>query len=429
MTKIYTCLVIAALVVANTALSQITEADKSKIKNIYSTAEQYLLAKKYATSLEYLNKEGAAYLPVSDSLLYLKIKNLEALYRTDLVLTKELESSLKLFSAKANKYSFPELKYAEVSGIYASFQGFRAKDKAFYDSVTRVTNLEKPETLPGIKKVATEYLKNYVNTYYTKDLNGYIASIDNKLTQLAFAKKKREQDSVYRRRVKDIGKKMNITVSYLIPSGSGTAFTSLNTYNEIKTFFDGKYTGGLGEKYVLNASVGSTMINLYSGSRAKVAIDWSIFDGEYAVFDWSSNKMLKNTETGAEDLQEIKSIKAGTRIGPLIAVALTKKIAVAVYYNARPGIQFLMKPVYFSWNDGTAINTYTVAPVIANYNFSNEVGIKLFFFGRVSINPYLHFGNYNWKNDIKKKNVVGDNTVTRVQANYTFNNIGIRLGF
>lgn len=172
------------------------------------------------------------------------------------------------------------------------------------------------------------------------------------------------------------------------------------------------------------------MINIYTGTRAKFALDWQVFDGEYAVFDWSSNVMLKNAETSGSSVTELKSIKAGTRIGPLVAVLLTKKIALGLYYSARPGIQFLMKPSYFTVGTGSTATLYEVKPVIANFNFSNEVGVKFYFFGKIVLNPYLHFGTYNWKNDIQAATtVVGGPPATRTQANYKFNNAGIRIGF
>lgn len=212
---------IAVVFLAFTAgvFSQITEADRSNIKEIYENADRLFLQKNYAASLAYLKKEGAAYLTASDSLQYLKIKNLENLYHTDLGLTKELESSLKLFFAKGNKYAFPELKYAEITSVFSAFQGFKEKDKLFYDSVSRVTNLEKVEVLPAIKTVVSDYLTANVNTYYNKELNDYITGINNKLTQVAIEKKKMEQDSIYGRRVKDIGKKKGMDLSYLVPSG------------------------------------------------------------------------------------------------------------------------------------------------------------------------------------------------------------------
>ena len=412
----------------NGVFAQIAEIDRANIKDIYENADRLFFSKRYIASLEYLQKDGAAYLSISDSLQYLKIKNLEKLYSAELKYTKELESSLKFFFARGNKYAFPELKYGELTAIYSAFQTFKEKDKLFHDSISKVTNLESAERLPELKSTISNYLSVVQNTYYKNELSAYLLSITNKLTLLAARKKKREQDSTYKSSMKAVGKNMHFDFSYLKPSDGKTVFTPMSDYNSVVSFFDGKYTGALGEKYSLNASLGSTMINIYSGTHGKLAIDWHIIDVDYAVFDWASNAFIKNGGSGtAKAIQEMKSIKAGTRIGPLVAVLLTKKIAASVYYNAKPGVQFLMQAQTFSTTTASVTTEHTVEPVYTNFNLAHEFGMKIFL-DKLCLNPYLHIGEYNWQNNIISKSP-GATTKTKVQAKYECNSIGIRLGF
>jgi hypothetical protein len=169
--------------------------------------------------LEYLKRESGDWLGMSDTLMYLKIKNLDNLYRTNLDHTKDLESTLQRFFSRVNKNTFPELRYSEVTSIYTNFQGFKERDRAFYDSVTRVLDINKVAALAPIRQVASDYLKAYPNTYYSTELNGYINNITNKLTEVEIARKKMEKDSLNRDAIKKVGKFLSINLTYSVPQG------------------------------------------------------------------------------------------------------------------------------------------------------------------------------------------------------------------
>jgi hypothetical protein len=416
-------ILIVCLVFSGMAICQVNEADRGNINRIYEQAEKLFRSGDYSASLEYLKRDGGTYLNSSDSLLYLKIKNLEKLYRADFLHTTDLESSLKLFLSRASNYSFPELKYSEVTRVYSEFSSFKERDKMFYDSISHAIDLTQPAILPGLRRVTANYLKATPNTYYNKELNAYVTDIDNNLAALAVKQKKQELDSSNRGRLKLVGKNMALNLSYTVPSGGKRSFPGLHTYDDAVNFFDGKSSGGLGERYALNASLAETVINLYTGTRVKAAIDWNLFNVEYAVFDWTKDTLMHDKANSGTHIDNLKSLEAGTRIGPMVAVLLTKRIAVGFYYSARPAIQFLLHTSYF--NDGTG--SYSISPVIANFNLSHEIGLKFYFFERLCISPYLHFGTYNWKNDIK--DISGNAADLRVQADYKFKYIGLRIGF
>jgi hypothetical protein len=97
------------ITVCITAKSQGTRTD---IKPIYEEAERLYNAGNYNLSLEYLKREGGTMQNSRDSLLFLKIMNLENLYRSDFQKTTDLEATFKLFFARTNKFSFPDIKYS-----------------------------------------------------------------------------------------------------------------------------------------------------------------------------------------------------------------------------------------------------------------------------------------------------------------------------
>src|SRR6266496_2227198 len=201
-------LFITCLIFTQVALSQINEADRVRITRVYEEAEKLYRVGSYAASIDYLKREGGVLLNTSDSLQYLKIKNLENIYRTDHGLTIELESSLKLFFGKVNKYSFPELKYDEVTAIYTRFSGFKERDKAFYDSVSRAFDLNKEVSLVSVRNITSDYLKINPNTYYSKELNDYVSSINNKLSELESKRRRLALDSTFHDRLKMVGKRL-----------------------------------------------------------------------------------------------------------------------------------------------------------------------------------------------------------------------------
>src|SRR5678809_285141 len=378
-------LLVLGLMMLNSGICQVN-SQKPDITRIYEEAERLYRTGNYNASLEFLKKESGEWLTNSDTLMYMKIKNLNNLYRANFDHTKDLESTLQRFFARVNKNTFPELKYSEVTTIFTTFQSYKEKDKTFYNSVYRVIEINKTNTLIPLRQVANEYLKSYPNTYYSKELNGYVYSIDTKLTQLEAANKKKIKDSTNRAALKKVGKLVSINISYSVPSGGKTVFGGLDNHNEIMSFYNGTYTGELGENYSIGASLAEAFINIYTGTRAKVGLNWSLFDGEYTVFDWNNNSLVSEEQNTNKPIKELKSIKAGTRIGPVVAILLSRSVSVALYYSARPGVQFLIGKTYFTVPNGSnaAIpngssnaTTYEIKPVQTNYNFSSEAGVKI----------------------------------------------------
>jgi len=183
-------LLFLGLMILSSGISQVN-SQKPDITRIYEEAERLYRTGNYNASLEFLKKESGDWLASSDTLMYMKIKNLDNLYRANYDHTKDLESTLQRFLARVNKNTFSELKYSEVTSVFTSFQSFKEKDKTFHDSVSRVIDLNKTNTLVPLRQVTSEYLKSNPNTYYSKELNGYVSSIDTKLTQLETANKRR----------------------------------------------------------------------------------------------------------------------------------------------------------------------------------------------------------------------------------------------
>jgi hypothetical protein len=264
------------------------------------------------------------------------------------------------------------------------------------------------------------------NTFYNDELNTITKNISAEMSRLEKIRQKAIKDSTNRIALKGFGKGTILNIGYSFPSKNvKEPFTGLHSYSEVEDFFSGRYKKGLDVKYSVNASLFNAMINLYTSSRIKASIDWNIFDAEYTVFDWSADTLLKKDAASAGN-KELKSIKAGTRIGPTATVLLSRKIAVSVYYSVRPGIQFLLGEKYFSEFKGVNNEEYQVKPEMINYNLSNEVGIKFRFFKTLFINPYVHFGKFNWRNQIIDMESEGKKTL---KANYPFTFLGVRLGF
>ena len=421
-------LLVLGVTILNSGISQI-KSPKPDINRIYEDAERLYRTGNYNASLEFLKKESGDWLVNSDTLMYMKIKNLDNLYRSNFDHTKDLESTLQRFFARVNKNTFPELKYSEVTSVFTTFQSFKERDKTFHDSVSRVFDLSKTNALAPLRQVSSEYVKFNPNTYYSKELNGYVSSIDTKLAQLETAHKKKVKDSTNRAALKKVGKMVSLNFSYSVPSGGKTVFGGLDNYAEVISFYNGTYTGELGEKYSIGASMAEAFINIYNGTRAKVGLNWSLFDGEYTVFDWNNNSLVSEEQGSSKPIKELRSIKAGTRIGPVVAILLSKSVAVALYYSARPGVEFLTGKTYFTVPNGSNPKTYEIKPVQKNYNYSSEAGVKFYFFKKVFINPFMHFGKHNWQSEIRDVSGTSLENTRKVQANYEFKSVGIRIGF
>ena len=406
---------------------------KLDVVGIYESSEQLLFDKNYYAALEFLKVNAGPSLLNSDSLLYLKIKILSNLYLQDSKYTLDLDSSLSVFIVRVNRYSFPEIKYEEVVEINSSIALFKENDRLFYDSVRAVTNLEKLDFLPKIDDRISEYLGQVPNSYYKIELNDFQTKIRTVLHNAEVKRNKFVEDSTSRAFLKKMGKAV-INIGYSIPSGGTGSFEGLKTNNDVLNFFNGKYSGTLGIQYSLNASLADLIFALYTSTRLRVSIDWSLFDGEYTVFNWSQDTLIKHvsgstgyvTSNLTGPVTSLASLTLGTRIGPSVTFLLAKKIAISLYYSVRPGIQLL--PAKYGYN-GTDTSgnpaLFIINPVIGNFNLSNEIGIKIRFFKSLFINPFYHFGKFNWQNDIQNQN---NNQTIRSKASYPYTFIGIRIG-
>ena len=408
--------------------SQIGTQSNSVITRTYLEAEKLFKEGNYSAVLAYLKNQTGNQTGFSDSLSYLKIVSLQRLYNSSIDLTMDLENSLNQFLSRVNRIVFPELKYSEVSSVYTEFQFFKEKDRRFYDSVAKVTDLKRPTDLPAIRIVILEYLKKTLNTYNSKELNEYVSSINKQLSDLATVRNKQIADSTNIENLKKVGKLLSLTLAYAIPSVGGGRIRSIQNYSDVLNFFNGQINSGLGEKYALNASLAEALFNIHTSPLIKLSINWNLFEAEYAVFDWSPNSIIMDKESSGKVLNELKTLKAGTRIGPIILIRMTKNITGAVYYSARPGVQFIMRSSYFEQSNGSVSESYRIKPVVSNFNLTNEVGIKFYFFKKLFINPYLHFGKYKWKNEIINLSPISGSTI-QVQTNYDLKYIGFRIGF
>jgi hypothetical protein len=400
--------------------AQINRRNNIDVSGIYENTAKYLSAQNYMGALENLNREAGINLYYSDSLVYLKIKILENLYPTSARYADDLDATLKVFARNVG-YSFPELKKEEVKQINITFLSFKEKDEKFYQSVLNEKYLFKVQDLKNLNDRILEYLRTTPNSHYKKELTDISSNITLQRNNII-------RDSTNHAILHKIGKKRVLSISYSVPSGTiKNVFTGLKDYNDVVGFFNGTSAVGLGAKYTVGASIGNVLINLYTGKRFKVAIDWSIFDGEYTSFDWSSDTLLKDMSATGNTMTELKSVKAGTRIGPLVSAVLSKTFAVSIYYSFRPGVQFLLENSYFGSKSAgsSTVQQYSIKPDYNNYNMSGEIGLKFYLFSKLYINPFIHTGNYKWKNTITTS---ASGSGTPCQTNYHFSFYGVRLG-
>lgn len=409
-------------------VSAFGQVSKTEIKRIFEEAEKIYQSGNYAASLAYIKNEAGTAANTSDSLIYLRIMNLDKMYRSNFQQTTELEAAFKLFFARANRNTFPEIKYSEVSASYTQFLGFKERDKMYYDSVTRVFDINNTAKLVPVKTSVTNYLSVFPNTYYAKEHNETISKIDTKLTELANLRKKQIQDSTFKARIKSVGKKISLNVGYGIPNTTSGIFRPFKDKAGIISFFNGTGTTSLNEKFSLNLSLAEAMINLSTTNRFKIGINWSVFDGEMTRFDWSADTILNTSEQGGNEISNVTLLKVGTRIGLIAVGMVAKRMAVGVYYSARPGVQFFTNPFYFRAPNGTGVERFEISHEIANFQLTNEVGLKLYLFERTFASVFYHFGNHSWKSVFNNLSNPNSGT-TKTEAEYSFKTIGLRLGF
>lgn len=390
------------------------------VSEIYQQSSRLMSEKKFEESLRYLKNIAGYEVNTNDSLLYMKIKLLSGMYDSSAAYTRDLDTSLKLFSTRVNRYTFPELMYEETMMINTAFQTFKERDKSFYDSSLQVPD-SKDVTVLGYHSTRLEdYLRSNPNSFYREELYKQYMSV----------RKQREKiisDSVHNTILRRSGKKSFLNIGYSVPLGNTkTAFTGFAGRNDALGFFTGNYTGGLGAKHSLNASLIDININIYTGARVKFAIDWHLLDAEYTVFDWSADSLLEDEKKWEKTAgkKDLISLKGGTRIGPEISVLLNKSIIITAYYNARPGVQFLWTRPYYESGGTNGNGSFEIEPKLTNFNLSHEVGMKFRFWGRVFLNPFYHFGYYTWTNKITTNTGEVEGT-----TNYKFGFAGLRLGF
>ncbi len=405
-------LAFACLVVCTICNAQQNDATRKYI----DAAQKMYIDKNYTGALNTLDS-ALKTMPQPDAdILYHKIQVLSNLYTINNDYSKSLESTIIEFFKTADKFSFPEDKYADVARTNALLQQFKIKDKTFADSVTSNTAFKDVQTSQALAARIASYLKENPNTYYQSTLTQSLNQANNDInTSLAYSKKQ-VQDSINRHYLKKAGKSTGICLSYAIPNGTFMQeHQSFASGTDVKNFFNGSGNIPLGAQFAAGISFGDIIIPAYTSPTFRFSIDWNFIDGEYSQFDWSSDSIVSATT--------LRVVKAGTRIGPSLSFLIHKHISAAVYYSFRPGIQFSVGELDFSDQKSPDDAGY-IKPVIGNFNMSSEIGAK-FRIGFFNINPFYHFGNMKLKSTIY--NSSGDKESDAL-CSYKFSYLGIRIG-
>jgi hypothetical protein len=406
-------LAIACLVVCTICNAQQNDATRKYI----DAAQKMYIDKNYTGALNTLDS-ALKTMPQPDAdVLYHKIQVLSNLCTVNNDYSKSLESTISEFFKTADKFSFPEDKYADVARINASLQQFKIKDKAFADSVTSNTAFKDLQTSQALAARITTYLKQNPNTYYQATLTQSLSQVNNDINTTIAYSKKHVQDSINKQYLKKAGKSTGIYFSYAMPNGTmkepHQTFTSAQ---EVKDFFNGSGDVALGAKFAVGFSVGDIIIPAYTSPAFRFSIDWNFLDAEYSQFDWSEDEIVSPTT--------LHVIQAGTRIGPSLSFLIHKKMSVAVYYSFRPAVQFNAGILDFA-DKASPDEAGYIKPVFGNFNMTSEIGAK-FRIGFFTLNPFYHFGNMKLKSGIYDAGT--DEKVSDALCSYKFTYVGVRIG-
>ncbi len=405
-------LAFACLVVCTICNAQQNDATHKYI----DAAQKMYVDKNYAGALNTLDS-ALKTIPQPDAdILYRKIQVLSNLYTINNDYSKSLESSISGFFKTADKFSFPEDKYADVARVNALLQQFKIKDKTFADSVSSNTAFKDLQTSQALAARIAFYLKENPNTYYQTSLTQSLKLANDDInTSIAYSKRQ-VQDSINRHYLKKAGKSTGIYFSYAMPNGTfAQEHTSFKDAQSVKNFFNGSGDAAMGAKFAAGFSIGDIIIPAYTSPAFRFSIDWNFIDAEYSQFDWSKDSIVSPTT--------LRVIKAGTRIGPSLSFLIRKNMSVAVYYSFRPGVQFAVGPIEFN-DPKSSDESGTIKPVIGNFNMSSEIGAK-FRIGFFNINPFYHFANLKLKSGIYDTQ---DNKISDAACSYKFSYLGIRIG-
>lgn len=406
-------LAFACLMVCTICNAQQNDATRKYI----DAAQKMYIDKNYTGALNTLDSAFKAMPQPDADILYHKIQVLSNLYTANNEYSKLLESSISDFFKTADKFSFPEDKYADVARINALLQQFKIKDKTFADSVTSNTAFKDLQTSQAMSVRIESYLKENPNTYYQSSLTQSLKLVNDDInTSIAYSKKQ-VQDSINRHYLKKAGKSTGIYFSYAIPNGTmKEAHQTFTSAQEVKDFFNGSGDVALGAKFAAGLSIGDIIIPAYTSPVFRFSIDWNFLDAEYSQFDWSGDKIVSPTT--------LHVIQAGTRIGPSLSFLIHKKMSVAVYYSFRPAIQFNAGILDFA-DEASPGEAGYIKPVFGNFNMTSEIGAK-FRIGFFSLNPFYHFGNMKLKSGIYDAGT--DEKVSDALCSYKFSYVGIRIG-
>lgn len=421
---IFCILVIFIITYTNSTSAQ---NNQPEVRRTYDEAEKLYLRGNYQGSIDYIDANAKSLSNSSDSLLYLKIINLEHLYKASADGTRKLESTINTFFSRARKYIFPDNKYDEVVAIYTKVQQFKEADRKFFEKVNIDSKTLSIALLSmDIEKINT-YIGSYKNSYYSNELNEIVANKSAQISQIEKANRERLRDSTYEANSKIIGKKTFLTLSYAIPIQKHSA--SLNTEEDVLDLLNSNSKEAITPTFVLGGSLFDLCGNLFTIKRFKIGMIFTLLDFNYHTIEFGNNTILQKSVNDNKKFTQIVSINAGTRIGLMASYLLTKRIAVAPYFQMIPSANVLYSSMAYEKKNETAGTTekYEIKQQFANFNLSNELGLRFYFFESLYLGFFVQNGLYNWANTVSRSSVKDSEVKTK--ADYKFQTYGIRLGF
>lgn len=387
-----------------------SSAVNTEKRRLIDLAQKQYLSRDYYGALDNINKTIDQPGKPDDDILYFKIQVLQKIYTKSNELTTQLDNTLQSFFKQVNQYTFPEDKYSNAGDVKNALNQFKKSDQAFADTVKAKLNLQDLPAATALNDVINNYLKANPNSYQTTYLNSVQHDVTAAVQHAEGIKKQIAKDSANKRWLKRAGR-TGISFSYAIPNSTIKAEPAIT---KVSSFFNGSGEVAMGAKFAAGLSVVDIIIPVITTPQIRFSFDWNLFDAEYYQFNWSMDSSL--------GVDKLHALKAGTRIGPSISIHITKKINACFYYSARPGVQLAIGKLDYEENDGSSSTSFSLKPA-GNFNLSNEIGGKLRF-GKFTINPFYHFGKFEWKNDMYDYN---DSKIGTLQTSYKFSYVGLRI--
>lgn len=404
------------------------QSTQQRQKQMYKEAEKLYLRGNYQGSIDYLENKDKILAGSSDSLIYLKIINLNNIYLNSNENTKRLESTIDIFFHRARKYIFPENKFNEVVVIYTKVKQFKETDSKFYTNAVIPPEYISISTLNNEIEKINHYLGINKNSYYSNELNEIISGKSTLITKLEQDNLKKLKDSTFRSNLQLIGKKTILTLSYSAPTHKSAIV--LNNENDILNLLDGESNNIIKvvPDYVLGASLFDFCGNLFLRTRFKIGLIFTLLDFHYQTINFDQNTILQKSLDDSSKLKQIYSINAGARVGLMASYMITEKITVAPYISIIPAANFLTSALAYKKKNETsgAIESYEIKQKFENFNLSYEFGLKFYFFKNLYLGFFIHNGLENWANIASRKSI--KNSEVNLKADHNFQTYGIRIG-